>query len=284
MRWSYFIVIQLLIIVLLAGTVYVHKDKVILVKKPPPSLGQWYKPENKRQVWLHNMFKLRREMQAVRFYAERKEGEHLGRWVSELGRHYLEIGEMVPEWKGRLDPASLAILQESAGEGRYEELLRAADLLSGSCEGCHRDYRAVVAAMYRAPDFGPLEIDPSTSFRDHMKKLNHDVNQIKVASGDGMKELALSSLSDLKEGINSLGKSCGSCHKKDGLAYPGDKMVEAMDGLEESLKSGTPKEQGMHLGTLAVLACARCHGVHRITYDAGKLFSKGQDWLELLRH
>ena len=32
----------------------------------PESLARWYKPENKRQVWLHTMFAMRRELQAVR--------------------------------------------------------------------------------------------------------------------------------------------------------------------------------------------------------------------------
>ena len=96
MRWSYFILLQVLLIAVFSGAVYIHKDKVILLGKPPQSLAKWYKPENKRQVWLHNMFKLRREMQAVRFYADRKDGKGLEGWVSDLGRHYLEIGEMVP--------------------------------------------------------------------------------------------------------------------------------------------------------------------------------------------
>ena len=284
MRWSYFILLQVLLIAIFSGAVYIHKDKVILLGKPPQSLAKWYKPENKRQVWLHNMFKLRREMQAVRFYADRKDGKGLEGWVSDLGRHYLEIGEMVPEWKGLLDLKALSRLQESARAGRYGDLALAVDDLNKSCRSCHDDYRAVTAAIYRAPDFSSLEINPSTSFASHMERLTHDVNQIMIASQGGMKELALSSLSDLREGIDMLGHSCGSCHKKDGPAYPGDTIIKTMASLEESLENGTAKEQGRHLGTLAVLACARCHGTHRISYDAGKILSKDQDWLELIRH
>lgn len=284
MRWSYFILLQLLLIAIFSGAVYVHKDKVILLSKPPQSLGQWYKPENKRQVWLHNMFKLRREMQAVRFYADRKDGKNLESWVNDLGKHYLEIGEMVPEWKGLLDLKALSRLQESAQARRYGDLSRAVDNLNKSCRSCHDDYRAVTATIYRAPDFSSLEINLSTSFVSHMKRLTHDVNQIKIASQGGMKDLALSSLSDLKEGIDMLGLSCGSCHEKGGPVYPDDTIVKTIGSLEESLKTGTAKEQGRHLGTLAVLACARCHGVHRLSYDAGKVLSRDQDWLELIRH
>ena len=39
---------------------------------PPAVLEKWYKPANKRQVWLHTMFRLRREMQAIDEYTTLK--------------------------------------------------------------------------------------------------------------------------------------------------------------------------------------------------------------------
>jgi cytochrome c553 len=54
--------------------------------------------------------------------------------------------------------------------------------------------------------------------------------------------------------------------------------------LEESLQTGTLKEQGRHLGTLAVLACARCHGTHRLTFGAKTLLSKEPNLAELMKH
>ena len=83
MRWLYFILLQCLLIGIIGAVVYIHKDRVALIKTPPASLAQWYKPENKRQVWLHNMFKLRREMQAVRLYADNKEDNHLQKWTGQ---------------------------------------------------------------------------------------------------------------------------------------------------------------------------------------------------------
>ncbi|RLA11041.1 MAG: hypothetical protein DRQ59_10600, partial [Gammaproteobacteria bacterium] len=55
MRWLYFILVQCLLIGIVGAIVFIHKDRVALIKTPPASLAQWYKPENKRQVWLHNM-------------------------------------------------------------------------------------------------------------------------------------------------------------------------------------------------------------------------------------
>jgi len=284
MRWPHFIFLQCLLIVLVGGIIYIHKDRVTLIKNPPASLAQWYKPDNKRQVWLHTMFKLRREMQAVRLYSDNNDAKHLDKWVTLLSEHYLKIGEMVPEWNKKLDAGAIANLQKSAGSNRYQDVSRALDDLNKSCESCHTDYRAITATMYRAPDFSSIEISPSTSFEAHMEELTKQVNQIKIASEDGMKDIALSSLSGLKEGINALGETCSNCHKKDTKVYPGKPINKTITDLEESLRTGTLKDQGRELGTLAVLACARCHGTHRLAYDTRKIFSDRPNWLELIKH
>ena len=284
MRWPHFILLQCLLVVIVGGIVYLHKDRVTLIKSPPASLAQWYKPENERQVWLHNMFKLRREMQAIRLYSDNKDAKHLDKWVSLLSEHYPKIGEMVPEWKNKLDMEAMTRLQESASSSRYQDVSHALDDLSEGCKSCHEDYRIITATMYRAPDFSLIEISPSTSFKVHMNELTKQVNQVKIASEDGMKDIALSSLSGLKKGINVLGETCSNCHKKDTKVYPGDTINKTMTSLEESLRTGTLKDQGRELGTLAVLACARCHGTHRLAYDARKIFVGRKNWFELIKH
>jgi cytochrome c556 len=284
MRWSHFILLQCLLLVVVGGIVYIHKDRVTLTRNPPASLAQWYKPENERQVWLHTMFKLRREMQAVRFYSASKDAEHLEKWVALLSEHYLKIGEMVPEWKKKLNVEAIADLRASATGNRYQDVSHALDNLNESCESCHEDYRIITATIYRAPDFSLVEIGPSTLLEAHMEELTNQVNQIKIASEDGMQDLALSSLSDLENGINTLGETCSSCHKKDARVYPDETIKATISSLEESLRTGTIKDQGRELGTLAVLACARCHGTHRLAYDAGTLFTDRQSWSELIKH
>ena len=284
MRWPHFILLQCLLVVIVGGIFYIHKDRVILIKSPPASLAQWFKPENKRQVWLHNMFKLRREMQAVRFYSANNDAKHLEKWVTLLSEHYLKIGEMVPEWKKKLDMEAITNLQKSARSNRYQDVSHALDDLSEGCKSCHEDYRIITATMYRAPDFSLIEISPSTSFKVHMNELTKQVNQVKIASEDGMTDIALSSLSGLKKGINVLGETCSNCHKKDTKVYPGDTINKTMTSLEESLRTGTLKDQGRELGTLAVLACARCHGTHRLAYDARKIFVGRKNWFELIKH
>ncbi len=285
MRWLYFILVQCLLIGMVSVIIFIHKDQVVLIKSPPASLAQWYKPENKRQVWLHNMFKLRREMQATKLYADSREDAHLQKWAGQLSEHYLEIGEMVPEWKKKLDTDLIAELQEQVKNSRYSDITHTLDNLNRTCDSCHENFRAITATIYRAANFASIQTPGrSTTLKEHMKKLTQQVNQIKIASEDGMQEVASSSLSDLKKGMKTLGKTCSICHKKDEKEYPDDSINHTIARLEKSLVTGTLKDQGRELGTLAVMACARCHGTHRLAYDSRNLFVEKQSWLELIKH
>ena len=284
MRWTHFIFLQCLLLLVIGGIGYIHKDRVIIIKKPPASLAQWYKPENKRQVWLHNMFKLRREMQAVKFYADNNDEEHLKKWLARLSEHYLKIGEMVPEWGEKLDLDVLTSLQQQAESRDYLGVSRVLDDLNDRCESCHADYRMVTASMYRIPDFSSMEINSSTPLNEHMQILTEQVNQIKIASEDAMIDVALSTLSNLKKGVNELGKTCSNCHKKGTMIYPDDDIEKTIAKLDKVLRTGTLKEQGRELGTLAVMACARCHGTHRLAFDVRTTFTETPNWLDLVKH
>lgn len=284
MRWTHFIFLQFLLFVIVAGLLYSHKDRVIVIKNPPASLAQWYKPENKRQVWLHNMFKLRREMQAIELYANNSDPQNLAKWTAQFSEHYLKIAEMVPEWKKKLNTEGITRLQNNVKNNNYKEVSLTLDELNKSCKSCHADYRVVTATMYRAPDFNSMDITADVSLKKHMKQLSKQVNAIKIASKDGKSDIALSTLSSLTKDMKILGEKCSTCHKKDTRSYPDELMTKTINSLEESLKTGTLKEQGENLGTLAVMACARCHGTHRISYDNRNAFTDRQSWIEIIKH
>lgn len=284
MRWTHFIFLQGLLIVVVGAVAYMHKDKVNLSKAPPASLAKWYKPEHERQQWLHNMFKLRREMQAVKLYSTGNEAELLDKWTALLSKHYLEISEMVPEWDNKLDVEALTRLQESVKARDQQGVSLALDDLNTTCDSCHRDYRGTVASMYRAPDFSSVKLSQPVEYKKHMETLIQQVNQIKIASEDSKQDVALSSLSKLKHGIKLQGETCVQCHEKDTREYPDANMRKTIAELEQSLATGTRKEQGRALGTLAVEACARCHGTHRIASDNRKLLVDGPNWRELIKH
>ncbi len=283
MRWFHFLLLQLFLIIIISGVVYLHKDKVTLVKVPPQSIAQWYKPINKRQVWLHNMFKLRRELQAVEYYSAKGDSEHLSKWTGLFSEHYLKIGEMMPEWRKKIDLDALKELQQLSTTN--DELTPTITAIKQSCINCHNDYQTITATLYRTADFSTFgELAPSVNLKQHMLNMTEQINFIKIAAEDGMQDIAQSVLSRLDKDIKLLGKTCDSCHANQDIVYPDLAMNNTLASLQESLTSGTLKEQGRHLGTLAVIACARCHGSHRVITDTKELLIENRDMLELLRH
>lgn len=280
------IIIGLLVFswVLAVGLVYMHKDSVQLVKLPPESLAAWYKPENKRHVWLHTMFNLRREMQAVKHYALLEQAEPLALWTERLNEHYQSIREMVPEWGGRLDQEGMSRLLAAQKAGEYDQIGPLLGDLKRNCDSCHTQFRAVTAALYRAPDFEQMRIKPSEPMSDTMQVLNQKVNNIKIAIGAEDQPWALNSLGELKAGIDQMGALCENCHSYLPKAYPDEIVKIALDELHTALTSGDIKQQGEALGKVAVSACAQCHGTHRIPYDTRNLINSDSGLMELLRH
>ena len=63
MSRSFPIVAISVLMLLLSQHVQAENEKGLVL--PPESLAQWYKPANKRQVWLHTLFRLRREILTV---------------------------------------------------------------------------------------------------------------------------------------------------------------------------------------------------------------------------
>ena len=245
---------------------------------PPASLAQWYKPANQRQVWLHTMFKLRREMQAVTEYLALEDQPRLQKWAGRLREHYLGIGKMVPEWRDELEAPVVEELAAAAAAGDFGKAAGAVRKLRLSCRSCHRDYRAVAAAMYRAPDFGKVAVEDSEtlemeSMEDVMNRLSLLVNRMKIASEDDRMPAAADALTQLRQRLDDLGVSCEKCHSD---AAPRERILGgatrlSLEHIEQGIEQNDKKSIGRNLGELAVQACARCHGVHRTLSDLKKV-------------
>ena len=236
----------------------------------PDSLGQWYKPQNKRQVWLHTMFAMRRELQAVREYAAAGDAERMTRWAERLAAHYRKLTEMVPEWRDETDASLLDELNREVAAADFAAVDRAADRLENDCRSCHREYQALAALRYRWPRFSELQIDDGHGgthvYGDHMEILSRTLNRIKIASEDDRWKAATQAHGDLRGQLDRLGENCQVCHKDDA---PRERILGAdttatLQQLDQALLARDRRAVGRRLGEAAVKACARCHSVHRM--------------------
>lgn len=284
MRWFHGLLIGCVLVLTTVGIIYFHQDRAILLKEPPASLAQWYKPENKRHVWLHTMFKLRRERLAIAIYAQQQDAAKLQKWVEKFSQDYEKMATMVPEWANKLDRDALRALQQRSQQQLFKTIPALLTELDDSCDSCHRDYRAVVANRYRAPDFSAITLADGAPLPPHMTMLSEQVNRIKIGFVDGDDAAALEALQHLNQGMVVLGDTCIQCHKTETPAYPSDAIQQASSQLETALQGGDIRAKGKALGSLAVMACAQCHGTHRVAGDMRQLLTKGHNWHSLLKH
>ena len=255
-------------------------DKITL-SKPPATIGQWYKPQNERQVWLHTMFRLRREFQAIGDYAALEDQPGVKKWSQRLLKDYKSIAEMVPEWSDEVDVKWADKLLAAAEKGDYAAVTNAQRQLGKTCSSCHKEYRAVTAALYRTPDYSQVMVEledtmEELSYDDHMKRLSRDMNRLKIALEDTHPDKAREYAKNLTAGLNDLAQSCGGCHQDN---YPeqriwGEHSQKLLSDLTAGIGTAPTADSQKLLGEAAVTICARCHAVHRTQSDLSKKMLK----------
>lgn len=256
-------------------------EKTITLKKPPEVLAKWYKPANKRQVWLHTMFRLRREILAMNDYSARGQQADLEKWSQKFITDYQSIAKMVPEWKEFLYIDKLTELETAVKSKQYSSISPILKKISKSCMRCHDDYQTVATLMFRSPDFNNKVISEGfsggkISYDDIMSELSDSVNRINIAIKDGYFSDADKHIEPLEQQLDHLATSCGDCHQEDEV--PVNRIMDAsralLPELAEQLELKEQKKSGGKLGEFAVKVCAKCHSIHRLTSDLKFIFDE----------
>jgi len=243
----------------------------------PESLGQWYKPQNKRQVWLHTMFSLRRELQAIEEYADEGDAGAVAKWGERFVKHLRSIPEMVPEWRDEIDWPPVARLEADLRAGNLPGVKHGIDRVRRDCRSCHREYRVLAALRYRSPDFSAVTLDDGQGgnlpFADHMERLSLILNRIRIASDDRHWNAAGEASQALRGELDRLSASCAGCHDDPAprARILGADSQALLDSLDAALAQQDTRQAAMKLGEAAVDVCARCHATHRTLSEMKRL-------------
>ena len=262
-----------------SGSAFSAGDTITL-KKPPEALAQWYKPANKRQVWLHTMFSLRRAMLAINDYSAQEKQADLEKWSDKFAKDYQAMGEMMPQWQDYLYLDKLEDLQQQVAQHNYKAIAPLLKKLSKSCMHCHDDYQTIATLLFRGPNFNNRIIEESfsgeeISYEDNMDQLSDSVNRINIAIKDNYFSDAQQYIEPLTEQMDHLATSCGDCHQKDEV--PVQRIMDAslalLPELAAQLEAKEQKQSGRKLGEFAVKVCAKCHAIHKLPSDLQLLFN-----------
>jgi len=272
------------IIILLSQIIFnshITLAETLSIKYPPASLAQWYKPDNKRQVWLHTMFKLRREMQALREYAEQEDKISMQKWLMKFDKNYNKISKMVPEWNDKIDPALISQLVKFTEDKNFFQVALTLNKITDTCDSCHKDYQAQVTAIYRSPDYGNIRVNDIDGNPQNIENIMHElstfINQTLIALSDGKHKNALATSNSLRLQLENMGESCSTCHKDD--TYPkerilGIKTIQNLNSLQKNIRNENTKKSQKIMGEIAVTVCARCHSIHKTVSDLRNILVK----------
>ncbi len=280
-RWL--IAIVFLVTIIFANSVFskpaLANNNSIIINTPPTSIQQWYKPKNKRQVWLHTMFRLRRELLAITDYSQQSETELTQKWFDSFKKDYLSVAMMVPEWQEFVDTQLVNDLELAVKNKDYSNIPSMVKKLEKNCNHCHNDYQAVTRLLYRSADFyhvkvQSIESEHKLSYSKAMVNLSNTLNRLKIAIHDELYPKAISYIQPLTLQLDNLSASCIDCHY-----YPSDEQPKEqqdyifksstllLKNLEKSLAEKDNKKARINLGGFAVKVCARCHATHRTISD-----------------
>ena len=271
---TYFTINLILYILVNVWASAAYAEPSVTLKSPPASLEKWYKPANKRQVWLHTMFRLRREMQAIAEYAKTNDQAAMQKWIKRLDKDYNKIADMVPEWEKEIKPRLLPDLEMFAEKGDGYRVGKTLKMIKRTCDDCHTSYQPLVTATYRSPHYDDIKLKDlngkTQSFKDNMEQLSESVNQILIALDDKHNPIALQASQKLVNQLQGLGDSCSSCHKDDD--YPRERILgkatrQRFEKLQANINNNRVKDSQKLMGEIAVTVCARCHNTHRIVSD-----------------
>ena len=246
----------------------------VKLKLPPASLAKWYKPENKRQVWLHTMFRLRRAMQAVNNYAIHNNQAGMQKWADKLNEDYEKIAEMIPEWKNEIKPRLLPELKMFIESNDIPRVKATLKMIKRTCNDCHETYQAQATAIYRSPEYDDIPVKNLngniSNFSEEMEALSISINRILIALEDQQQSIALQASKDLKIQLKHLGESCNQCHKDEPAPHErilGSATMQRLKSLEDNILNKRIKESRKLMGEIGVTICARCHNTHRTLSD-----------------
>jgi cytochrome c556 len=257
------------------------EEQDITINKAPASLKQWYQPTNKEQVWLNTMYNLRRQMIAIGVYAAFENKKNLLTWSKRLSKNYLAIGKMVPEWNDELEIEWLTKLVKAAQKGDFKSVTDAQQKITKSCNGCHKEYRVITAAQYRAPDFDKLIIEDGEtmeelSLKQSMAGLGLTLERMKIAFEDKSFDASSDSFELFNQRLEDLATSCGSCHKteKQRNYLLGMKTLLQVEKLGQLIEAKKLNQGHKLLSKIEKEVCTTCHSIHRTLSDVSEFINK----------
>lgn len=236
----------------------------------PPSLDALYPPQAPQPEYLLQMLRLNSLMVGVAIDLEQQELEHATAGFAAFKAAYLEVAELVPEWRDRFPIAPVEALGAALASGDPAQVGPAFGAVGAVCGSCHHDSLTAAYHRYHWPDANAITTtDPVSGQRvghaQFMHQLDFSLTGITHDLGQGQVEAARAHYRDFEKRFAALAETCEDCHGTEERHYFTDAASAArVEAIGAALAADSPDPAAVQGAVMevGVTTCHRCHLVH----------------------
>lgn len=240
-----------------------------VLPQPPASLDNFYPPLADGPLYMFRMMDLNNSFVAVINDAMTDDHENALAGLENFRKEYLEISNLVPEWKDYYPGEPLEKFSEAVRTGDPGQLMPMIEELGKVCHQCHISTMTAVAYKYHWGDFGSIAMDDpfrggTMNYKALMQYLNAGLAGIGNELRQEQKQEALGQYQVFNAAFQIMKGTCRQCHQLEREYYVDQGVQTMIDRLGIVLNSTeiNMDEVGDYLGAIGTESCFNCHLVH----------------------
>jgi len=235
----------------------------------PASLDNFYPPNSPAPVYLLAMLDLAKPLSGIVCDVFENDPANAQSQFKAFKKAYLEVSNMVPEWKQEYPLEPVEKLEKALAAGDPSKIMPAMEEMGKVCHNCHRTTMAPVQQMYRWNRFDDLVIaDPLSgqdgSFANLMLLTETSFTGIGVDLEQGQPENARKQFAGFKARFETVTDACVACHDSERRYFVDSDITDMISRLKLELdkKEINPKAVGDLMQSIGQESCGKCHLVH----------------------
>jgi len=235
----------------------------------PASLDQFYPPNTPAPMYQISMIVMANQFTGIVGDVMENDMENAIGTFEAFKKSYIEVAEMVPEWKELYPMEPIEKLGNSISTKDPSQIMPAVEAIGGICHSCHLAYMVPTQHKYRWDNFGDLVLtDPlsgqEVSFAGLMLMMETNFTSIQNDLMQSQNENALKQFAGFNARFEAVSEACMICHDTERLYFVSDDITELISNLQTELSNPQINIDavGGLIQAIGQESCSKCHLVH----------------------
>ncbi|HWR84281.1 MAG TPA: hypothetical protein VN285_13365 [Candidatus Deferrimicrobium sp.] len=239
------------------------------VRTIPASLSNLYPPRSPAPTYLLAMLGMARAFSGIVCDVLENDSANAQSGFGTFKKSYLEVSNMVPEWKQEFPLQPIEALNAALSTGDPSKIMPAVDEVGKICHNCHTAAMPPVQQKYRWNNFGDISVtDPisgqQVSYARFMLMMETNFDGIGVDVQQGQRDNALLQLTGFSARFQAMAEACMICHDSERKYYVDTSVTNLISTLQAELSRSEVNGDvvGRLLRSIGQESCSKCHLVH----------------------